>query len=182
MFETKGVGRKLYFAQIGLYLLDIRLPWIANWCSRTHQSRQSRSQIHTFESPTHKVPFIYSIRYHWYLIMFKRLFGQILLHLGDLEDEFRLFHLRDDIAMFIITAVCMLLANVIMLRVDFILYQTSMDLFYLMIPFRSFSSFHGCFSMWFISPFSALRGQQITWRPPSIYYSSLGYTCSPHCN
>ena len=69
--------------------------------------------------------------------MFKRLFGQILLHLGDLEDEFRLFHLRDDIAMFIITAVCMLLANVIMLRVDFILYQTSMDLFYLMIPFRS---------------------------------------------
>ena len=69
--------------------------------------------------------------------MFKRLFGQILLHLGDLEDEFRLFHLRDDIAMFIITAVCMLLANVIMLRVDFILYQTSMDLFYLMIPSRS---------------------------------------------
>ena len=69
--------------------------------------------------------------------MFKRLFGQILLHLGDLEDEFRLFHLRDDIAMFIITAVCMLLANVIMLRVDFILYQASMDLFYLMIPFRS---------------------------------------------
>lgn len=69
--------------------------------------------------------------------MFKRLFGQILLHLGEMEEEFRLFHLRDDIATFIITAVCLLLANAIMLRVDFILYRSSMDLFYLIIPLRS---------------------------------------------
>ncbi len=68
--------------------------------------------------------------------MFKKLFGQILLHMGSMEEEFRLFHLRDDTAMFIITAACMLFANTIMLRVDFILFQNDINLFYLMIPAR----------------------------------------------
>ena len=68
--------------------------------------------------------------------MFKRLFGQILLHMGNMEEEFRLFHLRDDTAMFIITAACMLFANTVMLRVDFILFQNNMDLFHMMIPVR----------------------------------------------
>ncbi len=70
--------------------------------------------------------------------MFKRLTEQILLNLGEMEDEFRLFHLRDDAVIIIVAASCALFANLAMLRVDFILFRDSPDLFFFMILARCF--------------------------------------------
>ncbi len=68
--------------------------------------------------------------------MFRKLFAQVLLHLGELEDEFRRYHLRDDTATFIITALLFTCANATMLHVDYLFYHGDAKLFFLMVIFR----------------------------------------------
>lgn len=68
--------------------------------------------------------------------MFNKLFSQILLDLGNMEGEFRRYHLRDDAATLVIIGFCFTCASAVMIHVDFLFYRGDSYLFYWVLMFR----------------------------------------------
>ena len=66
----------------------------------------------------------------------KRLFSQILLHLGDLEDEYRREHLGVDKVQSVLTMTIVSLSMVYMAGLDYLLFQNAPGLFWWMIGYR----------------------------------------------
>jgi len=69
--------------------------------------------------------------------MIKKWFGKILLDLGDLEGEFRQFHLRDTINFYTIAAIAMAAANLAMLSIDTLFIDGNRVAFLWLLAFRS---------------------------------------------
>ena len=65
-------------------------------------------------------------------IMFQGLFSQTLTNLGELEGDYRAFHLKNDIAQSILALIIASIGVLGMLRLDFLLYKDRPDLFMLL--------------------------------------------------
>ena len=68
---------------------------------------------------------------------FKRIFGNILTNLGNLEGDYRVAHLRDDVTQSLLYVFIICLNVFFMLRVDAILFKDNQHLFMLMLIGRS---------------------------------------------
>ena len=68
--------------------------------------------------------------------MTSRLFGEILVDLGELEGDYRAFHLRDDITQTILSLGIAMISILAMLRVDLILFAGQPSLFMRLVAYR----------------------------------------------
>ncbi len=69
--------------------------------------------------------------------VFKRLFGEIILHLGDMEDEYRRENLSNDIAQCILIAASVAITMLGLLRLDYLMFRARPELFHWMIGYRA---------------------------------------------
>ena len=66
----------------------------------------------------------------------KRIFGDTLTDLGNLEGDFRVAHLRADISQSILYMIIISVSSLLMLRVDAVLFEDNPRLFMLMVAYR----------------------------------------------
>lgn len=68
--------------------------------------------------------------------MIKRFFSEILIDLGELEGDYRVFHLKDDIAQTVLALTVAMISVLAMLRVDAILFEDRPELFMWIVLYR----------------------------------------------
>src|SRR5688572_14844137 len=68
--------------------------------------------------------------------MFKQFFSQLVVDLGELEGEYRIFHLKDDISHSILYISIAIISVFSMIRIDRLLYQNRPDLILWLIFYR----------------------------------------------
>ena len=69
--------------------------------------------------------------------MLKRFFSQFLIDLGELEGDYRVFHLRDDIAQTILSLSIAIISVLAMLRVDVILFKDRPEILMWVVLYRA---------------------------------------------